>query len=630
MIELLAPERLLLLLVLPPLGWFLFWAERVRRKRYAALNLPRPSGKLRIVLPLLIVAALIGAASRPYTGYHDIPIEAEARDVMVVVDVSMSMLASDAAPSRLEVAKRKVFDLIELAANNATPLRIGIVTFSGSAFRYCPLTSDLEIVRTFAESLSPELMTAQGSSLAEAVTTALETLAKVGSNNGALLILSDGEDQQFRVSSVASAITESGTPIYTLGIGTEQGGPIPLRGGRFFSDPRGNIVITRLTEQPLTELAAAGGGSYQRATLSDADLNAILSSLPKAESTGTESLHIRAYHEFGPWLVVGALLLVLATLVTSTPHLLFSLLLPAVVIAPLLLGLSPQRCLADTATSSDPPLSLEESYQAYQRGDYDAALSGLEEQYQRDPLNKSVAEGLARTLYRLKRFDESERIFDQLAAQAESGRDLFTSTYNGANAALMRQDFDAAISKYERALTIKPGDVAATSNLDLAKTLKERPPQSSQSSSSSSSSTSSQSKQRNESNQPSSQSSTKHGQSSSTEPSNSSSQSSSSTSSDPSSLSQSSSDVSASSSESSLGESSSSIGGADRQNERSSSSSSLQQSSSVTPSNAASKPTPTPRLTPDPFKALNDLEDKPLLPKQPRNRDNPPSTGQTW
>jgi len=627
MIEFLAPERLLLLLVLPPLGWFLFWAERVRRKRYAALNLPRPSGKLRIVLPLLIVAALIGAISRPYTGYHDIPIEAEARDVMVVVDVSMSMLASDAAPSRLEVAKRKIFDLIELATTSATPLRIGIVTFSGSAFRYCPLTSDLEIVRTFAESLSPELMTAQGSSLAEAVTTALETLAKVGSNNGALLILSDGEDQQFRVSSVASAITESGTPIYTLGIGTEQGGPIPLRGGRFFSDLRGNIVITRLTEQPLTELAAAGGGLYQRATLSDADLKAILSSLPKAESTGTESLHIRAYHEFGPWLVVGALLLVLATLVTSTPHLLFSLLLPAVVIAPLLLGLSPQRCLADTATSSDPPLSLEESYQAYQRGDYDAALSGLEGQYQRDPLNKSVAEGLARSLYRLKRFEESERIFDQLAAQAESGRDLFTSTYNGANAALMRQDFDAAISKYERALTVKPGDVAATSNLDLAKRLRA---QSSQPRESSSSSTSSQSKQRNESNQPSSQSSTKHGQSSSTESSNSSSQSSSSTSSDPSSLSQSSSDVSASSSESSLGESSSSIGGADRQNERSSSSSSLQQSSSVTPSNGGSKPTPTPRLTPDPFKALNDLEDKPLLPKQPRNQDNPPSTGQTW
>lgn len=591
MIEFLAPMRLFLLLSIAPLALYLYWAEAVRCRRLTALGIATGKNIARVLGPLFVTLCLALSVARPYIGYRDVQIEAQGRDLLIAVDVSMSMLATDATPSRLEVAKRKIFDLIELSYRSKTPLRIGIVTFAGSAYRFCPLTTDMEIVRSFAENLTPELMTSLGSSLEHAINTSLQTLEQIGSTSGAVLILSDGEDLEFKADAVSDRIKDSKVPFFTLGVGLTQGVPIPLRGGRFFADQYGNIVITKLTEGTLKAIASAGGGTYQPVQITDQDLSAILNALPAASGQLASGSKVRNYNEVGPWLAAAALGSLLLALALRSPAVLFTLLL-----------ILSHPSVGSSEETSEPP-TLRQAYEAYAKGDYHTAQRGFESAYRQNPQDPAVLEGLGRTYYRLGRYEEAGQLFKELEGKAKNGRDLFASSYNGGNAALLRQDFDTAISKYERALAIKPNDIAATSNLALAKKLQQQEQQKQSSSSQSTSDSSSSEQSSQNSNQ---RSSSKEQSSSSTSSSSSLGQSS-----------------SGSDSNSDAAEQSSQGGSSSHSSSNISSEVSAHSASEASSSSESGLPR-------EALKPLNNLEDRPLLPKQPRNLDNPPSTGQVW
>lgn len=463
MIDFLAPDRLYWLLALIPLGLYLFWAEKLRIKRLYALGISKSVSHLRIALPLLIAALLMLALARPYKGFEEIKTEAVGLDIFVAVDVSLSMLAKDASPNRLEAAKRKVFDLIELSRQQRTQNRIGIIAFAGDAFRFCPLTSDLEIVRAFSESLSPDVTSSLGSSLHRAIAKAVATANEVKSRNSVVIVLSDGEDLDFEPQAIRDTIMGNSLSVWPIGIGESKGSPIPLRGGRYFSAPSGEIVITRLMESNLEQLADTGSGRYQRATLGDEDLRSILSVVAgEVGLQGREFQLIRNYNELGPALCLVSCFIIASLFFLKRPELIFSILIPF------------YPSISSVSLAEEPlPLSLEGGYSAYQSGDYPKAREIFSELLKRDSNNNLALQGLARTDYRLGDFSAATKRFEALANSAKNGREKYDALFNSGNSLLQQNKFDDAILRYDEALTVKPDDHVAMINREIALKLKE-------------------------------------------------------------------------------------------------------------------------------------------------------------
>jgi Ca-activated chloride channel family protein len=254
-------------------------AERRSAKRLATL-LPEPRlraqltgtasasrRRWRYTFLLAGLAGLLVAMAQPRWGYEARETHRRGLDVIIVMDVSRSMLAPDVAPSRLARAKLNLHDLV-LELNGD---RLGLVAFAGSAFLQAPLTTDYDAVLRAVDELDTDLIPMGGTNIGAGIDLALEAFGKAEAGNRAILLLSDGEptadsDQADGVKAAARA-AEDGVKVFTLGFGTPAGATIPLTGenaGQFVRDTEGKLVRTRLNEAGLQEIAHAGGGFYVR------------------------------------------------------------------------------------------------------------------------------------------------------------------------------------------------------------------------------------------------------------------------------------------------------------------------------------------------------------------------------
>jgi Ca-activated chloride channel family protein len=267
------------LAAIPALSGLFLRAERRSARRLAVL-LPEPRlraqltgtasasrRRWRYAFLLVGVAGLLLALAQPRWGYEVRETHRRGLDVIIVMDVSRSMLAPDVAPSRLVRAKLNLHDLVlELSGD-----RLGLVAFAGSAFLQAPLTTDYDAVLRAVDELDTDLIPMGGTNIGAGIDLALEAFGKAEAGNRAILLLSDGEptaesDQADGVKAAARA-AEDGIKVFTLGLGTPAGATIPLTGenaGQFLRDTDGKVVRTRLNEAGLQEIAHAGGGFYVR------------------------------------------------------------------------------------------------------------------------------------------------------------------------------------------------------------------------------------------------------------------------------------------------------------------------------------------------------------------------------
>jgi len=464
----LQPELLWLLAALPLLGVFLHRAERSRAAVLVLLGLGEPARRTRgWVPPLVVTALLLLALARPYLGFEDRTTPAPGRDVVVGVDVSISMLTRDESPNRLEFARRKVLDIIDLLATRSPGDRIGLVVFSADAHLFLPLTADYPVARMFARALSADLVTAGGSSLTAGIDRALSALTGADARAPRVILITDGEDATGTAASSASRAREAGIPVALLGVGSGEGRPIELERGRFVRDSRGNTVVSRLDDARLRTIAELTGGVYREASLGDSDISALLwpPGAGTASGEGSRQVTIRTYREIGPlllWPILGFLLLH-AIRGGATPAL--SLILGLWFVSSLL----PASLRAETGSAT-----LHDGWRAYEEGRYEEAREIFAGYLQRNPDDLKVQKALGGAHYRLKEYKEAERSFGQVRAAAKSGRDLYEGSFNEGNARLMGGRPAEAISSYEEALRVKPGDEAATYNLELARKLLEK------------------------------------------------------------------------------------------------------------------------------------------------------------
>ena len=241
----------------------LIQAPRLRAQLTGAASAARR--RVRYALFLLALGFLVTALAGPQRGYETIPTHRRGLDLIVVVDVSKSMLATDLPPSRLTRAKLAVQDFVTQLEGD----RVGLVAFAGTAFLQAPLTVDYDAVLNADNELDTTIIPRGGTNLGAAINLAVDAFGKAEAGNRAILLLSDGEPttegEEAAGLQAAQHAAETGVKIFTLGFGTPEGSLIPLgSGGEFVRDADGKIVRTRLDESTLTAIAKAGNGFYVR------------------------------------------------------------------------------------------------------------------------------------------------------------------------------------------------------------------------------------------------------------------------------------------------------------------------------------------------------------------------------
>jgi len=241
---------------------------------------------------LLLVWALMG----PKWGYHWEEVEKKGIDVAIAVDTSRSMLADDVKPNRLQAAKREIEDLLNVLEGD----RVALVAFAGSAFTYCPLTSDYGAFRLFLNDLSTNLIPLGGTSLSEAIRKSIAAFDVKTKNHKVIILITDGENHEDDPIQAAVKAKESGIVIYTVGIGKKEGSYIKVadEGGRetFLKDRQGQVVKSRLDEIALNKIALETGGRYTPSYGTKWGLEKIYKdSIAKIEDTTYKTQRVKRY-----------------------------------------------------------------------------------------------------------------------------------------------------------------------------------------------------------------------------------------------------------------------------------------------------------------------------------------------
>ena len=324
-----APQYLYALIALPALAAFVWWAfsrrdASVRRIGDPALierlsmTVNRGMRRGRLVLWFVGVALIIVALARPQWGSDVQIVEHRGVQVMVALDISRSMLAQDLKPTRLDSAKLEISDMM----SRLTGDEVGIVLFSGASFIQFPLTFDYATARTYLRNASPDAITRQGTVIAKAIETAMTGFNEERVSQKIIVIMTDGENHEGDPVGAARQAAEDGAVIYTVGFGSPEGEPIPVYDAQgnvtgYREDNQGRVVLSRLDEATLQEIARAGGGKYFRAVERGA-IDGLVDEIQSFQDESLQSEFNRTNIErFQLFLLMGVLSLVLAEVMTD-------------------------------------------------------------------------------------------------------------------------------------------------------------------------------------------------------------------------------------------------------------------------------------------------------------------------
>lgn len=275
---------------------------------YSALR-----GWIKISLFALAVGFVVLAMARPQTGSKLRSVESDGREIVLAVDVSNSMLAEDTEPSRMARTRYAIQQLTRHMTND----HVGIVAFADDVEVLLPITSDYKMAESKLRNLSPALIANQGTDIGEALEVSLLSFSNNTRNNRSrvIILITDGEAHDDKALAIAERAKEEGVVICCIGIGTPEGTTLKID-GQMIEDENGKMVVTKLNEQLLSDIASATGGVYIRSTNSNFGLEEVVAELDKMESTKLTHRNFEEYDEEYMWFLgVALLLLVIETLV---------------------------------------------------------------------------------------------------------------------------------------------------------------------------------------------------------------------------------------------------------------------------------------------------------------------------
>jgi Ca-activated chloride channel homolog len=316
------PGYFLLLAIIPlMIAVFLlvfWWKKRTQRKFSNALLLkkiaPNSSifkASLKLTMLLLAITFLSISLVNPKMGSKLETVKREGVDVVFALDVSKSMLAEDIAPNRLEKAKQIISKIIDNLGSD----RIGIIVYAGNSYPLLPITTDHAAANMFLQNAYPDMVSSQGTAINEALELAKSYYNNDEQTNRFLIIISDGEDHQEESKEVAQNLMNEGIKIFTIGVGTDKGGPIPIRMKGtitgYKKDGKGETVITKRNVAILENIADVGEGKYIDGNITENPVNEISEIIANAEKNEFETKQFSDYKDQFQWFLAIAILFLL-------------------------------------------------------------------------------------------------------------------------------------------------------------------------------------------------------------------------------------------------------------------------------------------------------------------------------
>jgi len=258
---------------------------------------------LKLIMLLISLGFLIIALVNPKMGTKLKTVKREGVDIVFALDVSKSMLAEDIAPSRLEKSKQLISKIIDKLGSD----RVGIIIYAGNAYPLLPITTDHASAKMFLQNAAPNMVSSQGTAINEALEKAITFYDNEEETNKFLIVVSDGEDHEENTLEIAKKAAKQGIKMYTIGVGTNKGGKIPIKTNnitvRYKKNYKGETVITKLNETILKEIATVGNGTYFNGTKTKPTVNAIEKILTNAQKSEFETKQFSDYKDQFQWFV---------------------------------------------------------------------------------------------------------------------------------------------------------------------------------------------------------------------------------------------------------------------------------------------------------------------------------------
>ncbi|MDD4420812.1 MAG: VWA domain-containing protein [Bacteroidales bacterium] len=445
------PLYLFLILVIP--FFYLLYAlyRRGRNKRITKFGTPELVDKLmpersksigwvKLTCFSLAWLFLMLGLARPQIGAKLKESDDKGSEIMIALDVSNSMLARDYSPNRLERAKMDIAHLVNRLHND----RIGLVVFAGQSFVQLPITADYVSANIFLNSISTSSVPIQGTAIGEAIETCAKSFSEegmAGKDNKAIIVITDGENHEDDAVAAAQSAREAGIRVYCIGVGTPQGQPIPMAGGGLMKDKEGNIVVTKLDEPALQEIAKAGDGVYVKAGDAEFGLDVILDKIRDLSKQSYKALAFEEYDEQFMYFLAIALAFLLLEFLIGDRKLGKKIFMFAV----LFLTISTQGF----AQRDKKQVSSGNRY--FGKSKFKQAEVEYRKGLLRDSTSVLGRGNLANTLYRMKDADNATKLFEGEADTV--GKLPFNLNWNGSDKTIVRK-------KYSRKDIGKPSNIS--------------------------------------------------------------------------------------------------------------------------------------------------------------------------
>jgi Ca-activated chloride channel family protein len=277
----------------------------------------RPDIKFWLVFSALALTIVLMA--RPQFGSKTEKVKRSGVEVIIALDISNSMLAQDIVPSRLEKAKMLVSKMVDELDQD----KVGMIVFAGDAYTQLPITSDYISAKMFLETITPELISRQGTAIGSAIDLATHSFTQQKGVGRAIVVITDGENHEDGAVEAAKAAKEKGIHVHVLGVGSPGGSPIPIAGtNNFRKDRQGNVIVTRLNEQMCKEIAAAGKGIYAHVDNTNSAQKALNSKIDEMAKSDVESSMYTGFDEQFQgvaWIILALLIVDLLLLERKNP-----------------------------------------------------------------------------------------------------------------------------------------------------------------------------------------------------------------------------------------------------------------------------------------------------------------------
>ena len=424
-----------------------------------------------ILLGVALSVIIIGWANLQ-TGDKSEKVERKGIDVVIALDVSKSMLATDIQPDRLTRAKQVIMRMTDKMAND----RVALIVFAGKAYLQVPLTTDFSALKMLLQNVSPDMVPTQGTVIGEAVDMAMQTFSQNERKYKSLIIISDGEDHDESALAKIREAADAGVIVHTIGVGSPQGATLYDPATKSVKlDETGNPVVSKLNEEELRSIAMAGHGTYSLLQNTDEVAAKLTDHLENMEQKNLGSVVYTDFTSFFQYfLFAGFLALVVEWLLPGKKKITTKKKTESAPLIKTILLLLFAFLSLPNAADAQANRFLQQGNKLYDQQRYKEAAADYAKALAKDPTNTPGLFNLGNSLYQQKQFDSSRKIMAATAKIAKDKGSKSAAHYNIGNSYMSQQKWDEAIDAYKNTLRNNPQDADAKYNLSYAEQMKKK------------------------------------------------------------------------------------------------------------------------------------------------------------